>query len=169
MQGNVSIFDAASFLETTHSGEYVSQTDYVLPDPGDYPGQITDKIEAVKGVGEDGRPWARCNITWEITDDAQRKKLNAEKVFVRQSFFLDLTPDSTVDNPVLDFGLNKNMAIKRLWKSTGVTSGRHAKAKPTIGDLKFMQALIRVDHEPDRNDPSIQYAVVKKVTSLNGA
>lgn len=158
-----SLFDVNSFLETTHKGNL--DTAFVLPDVGDYLAQITDKIEVRSGVnGPDkrnaGEPWASLDIQWELHDDSVRTKMNMEHVFVRQSFFLDLTPSNQ-----LDLGVNKNMRLKRLWEVTGVNKQKTV----SLGMLKFQQGFVHVEHRPDQNDADIIYAEITRVTSPDRA
>jgi hypothetical protein len=152
-----SIFDATSFMETTHKGGL--DTTYVLPDVGDYAAQITDKVELRSGlVGADkqraGEPWASADIQWEILDDGVKKKLNMERVFVRQSLMLDLVPGSgTNGTPAqLDFGTNRNMRLKRLLEATGLNRQKSW----NFNMLKFQQGTIHVEHrKPDGFDDFI--------------
>jgi hypothetical protein len=164
MQGQ-SIFDPNAFLETSFKGQ--QDTNYVLPDIGDYPAQIVDTprtsgVSVRSGIGSDGRPYATLDVQWQLNDDSLAAKLNMTQVLVRQSFFLDLT-DSTP--PQLDLGTNKNMRLKRLWDATGINKAKQV----SIGMLKFQTAVVHVDHRPDSNDPDIIYAEVTRVTSADKA
>src|SRR6266550_415961 len=126
------VFDAATFMETQFKGGL--DTKFVNPDAGDYTAQITDRITINQGE-KDGRTWAQLMILWEIMDEAQKTKLNTERVFVRQQFFLDLD-----DNGQLDLGTNKNMKLKRVLDSTGLNSSKSW----TLASLKFQTAFVTV-------------------------
>lgn len=155
-----SIFDANTFLEIQQKPN-LDSWQYKNPDIGDYLAQITDKLEIRSGtIGQDkqraGQPWATLDIQWEIMDDAQKAKLNMDKVFVRQSLMLDLN-----NNNQLDLSTNKNMRLRRLLDSTGLLSGKGF----SLGMLKFATAVVHVEHRPDPNDPEIIYSEVTRVTS----
>jgi hypothetical protein len=170
MQGNAatSLFDVNQFLETSHAGKL--DTRYVLPDMGDYPAQTTDKITSRSGVIADGdyagNAWANVELQWELQSDEVRKKLNMEHVYVRQSLMLDLDQDSWKKNKViqLDFGINRNMRLKRLLDATGLNS---LKAW-SITMLKHQPALVHVTHKKIENydDP---IAEVDRVSPLSQA
>jgi hypothetical protein len=170
MQGNAatSLFDVNQFLETSHAGKL--DTRYVLPDMGDYPAQTTDKITSRSGVIADGdyagNAWAQVELQWELQSDEVRKKLNMEHVYVRQSLMLDLDQDSWKKNKViqLDFGINRNMRLKRLLEATGLNS---LKAW-SITMLKHQPALVHVTHKKiDNYDDPI--AEVDRVAPLSQA
>lgn len=158
-----SIFDANTFLETTHKGQL--DTAVVLVDEGDYMAQITDKIEINSGtIGEGkqraGEAWANVRIQWEIMDSEVVKSLNMPKVFVTQSLMLDLTDDGRG----LDLGVNKNMRLKRLLDATGLNSSKNW----SINQLKFQTAYVKVKHRrPDGFDDDI--AEVVSVSSVGKA
>ena len=153
------VFDANAFMETNYRGGL--DTTYINPDPGDYNAQITDKIAIRQGIGDDGRPWASLDITWELLSAEAQKKCNMEHVNVRQSFFLDLDEAGRS----LDLGPNRNMRLKRLLDATGLN-----KAKGwTVGALKFQTAFVHVEIVADRADPEILYANVTRVTSPDKA
>jgi len=165
-----SLFDVNTFLETTHAGKL--STEFVLPDPGDYLAQVTDKMDAVSGIiGADkqrgGEPWASLLLQWELMDDSVRAKMNMEHVIVRQSIMLDLVPGTGINGvpPQLDFGVNKNMRLRRVYDAVGVL--KNAKINP--GMLKFQSALVHVEHRADPNDAEIIYAEVTRVTSPDKA
>lgn len=161
-----SAFDSNAFMETSFKGGL--DTTYVLPDEGEYPAQITDKIDFRSGtVGEGktraGEPWAAVELQWEILDDNVKRKLNMERVVVRHSIMLDLTPDSTADRPQLDFGTNRNMRLKRLLEATGLNRNKNWK----FADLKFQTGTVKVEHRrPDGFDDDI--AEVTRVAPSNG-
>lgn len=162
-------FDASAFLETTFKGGM--NTTYVLPDEGDYPAQITDRIEYNAGrIGElkqrAGETWANVTVWWELLDDKQRQRLNlaeGQKLLVRQSIMLDLLPGSTPEQPLLDFGTNKNMKLVRLTEATGLNKQKNW----TLNSLKFMQGTVHVEHRrPEGFEDDM--AEVTRVTAYNG-
>jgi hypothetical protein len=166
MQGN-SLFDVNTFLETTHKGNL--DTKFVLPDAGDYMAQcqpLTKDSLRSGVVGPDktraGEPWAALELQWEIIDDGVKAKLNMEKVVVRQSLMLDLTSSTP---PQLDWGINRNMRLKRLLEATGLNRQKSF----NISALAFANALVHVEHRPDPNDAEIIYAEITRVTSPDKA
>ncbi|SRR5216683_4119045 len=165
-----SLFDINTFLDTHHKVDI--DAPFVLPDAGDYPAQITDTqrtpgINVISGVGDDGRPYAILNVQWELQDETIKAKLNTERVFARQSFFLDLTEDTP---PQLDFGTNKNMRLRSLWKATGCKP--NSKGQINIGMLKFQTGYVHVENMPARGpnaDPDMLFPTVTRVTSADKA
>lgn len=162
-------FDSSAFLETTFKGQL--DTSYVLPDEDDYQAQVTDRLEYTAGtVGEGkqraGDTWAKVDIWWELLDDKQRQRLNlteGQKLIVRQSVMLDLLPGSTPEAPLLDFGTNKNMRLKRLLEATGLNKQKNW----TLNSLKFQQATVHVAHNrPPGFEDDI--AEVTRVSAPNG-
>ena len=162
-------FDSAAFLETSQPGNL--DTSYVLPDEADYHGQMTDRIDynaGYIGAGKQnaGAVWANVTLWWELLDDKQRQRLNlsdGQKLLVRQGIMLDLAPGSTPEAPILDWGTNKNMRLRRLVDATGLNKRK----KWTINDFKFAEATVHVEHRrPDGFDDSI--AEVTRVAPYNG-
>lgn len=150
MRGNTatSLFDVNQFLETTHKGQL--DTTFVLPPEGDYRAQTTDKIVSRSGIiGPDkdraGEAWANFELQWELTDENVRKTLNMPHVYVRQGIMLDLDQQAWLKSKsvILDFGVNKNMRLKRLLDATGINS---LKAW-SINMLKHQTAYVTVAHQ----------------------
>ncbi len=54
------------------------------------------------------------DVQWAIDDPALAERLNRQELLVRQSIFLDLTP-----NGALDLGPNKNVRLGRLREAVG--------------------------------------------------
>lgn len=161
-------FDSSAFLETSFKGGM--DTTYVLPDEGDYAAQVTDRIDYNAGtVGElkarAGEPWANITLWWELLDDDQRRRLNmadGQKLLVRQSIMLDLMPGSTPEAPILDFGTNKNMRLKRLAEVTGLNKQKNW----TVNSLKFQQGTVKIKHRrPEGFDDDV--AEVVSVAAFN--
>ena len=161
-----STFDSNAFLDTVFDGGM--DTSVILPDPGDYPAQITDKIELNTGIiGEGkmraGEPWANLSIQWELLDENVKKNLNMERVFARQSIMIDLLPGSTPDRPMIDLGTNKSMRLKKLADVTGLNKNK--KWRPS--ELKFQTATVHIEHRrPDGFDDDV--AEVTRVSPFNG-
>jgi hypothetical protein len=160
----MSIFDPNTFGETVYKGEV--DYDYHVCPIGDYLAQITDvkyrevtfkKVEGT-GVGVD--------ISWEVKDDAVKTAMNMDQPTVRQSFLLDLVEKELAKgNAVIDWGVNRNMKLKRIRQACGLANG----GAFNLGMLKFKTAYVHVDHRPDENDPEVVYSEVTRVTSLEKA
>jgi hypothetical protein len=162
-------FDSSAFLETTFKGQL--DTSYVLPDEDDYNAQISDRIEYTAGTISEtkqraGEPWANLTVWWELLDDKQRQRLNmaeGQKLLVRQGIMLDLLPGSTPEQPMLDFGTNKNMRLKRLLEATGLNKQKNW----TLNSLKYQHGTVKVKHRrPEGFDDDI--AEVVSVSAPNG-
>lgn len=162
------LFDPATFLETKYDGGL--DTTYVLCDEGDYTAQTTDKLTLRSGkVAEGdyaGNAWANLEIQWEIQDERQKKRMNVDTVLVRQSFMLDLDQKAFRERGavILDFGVNRNMRIKRFLDATGLNSVKNW----NFNMFKHLPGFVTVTHRRiDGFDDPV--AEVTRVTSLKKA
>lgn len=162
-------FDSSAFLETSFKGGL--DTSYVLPDEGDYAAQISDRVEYNAGTISElkqraGETWANLTLWWELLDDKQRQRLNladGQKLLVRQSIMLDLLPGSTPNAPIIDWGTNKNMKLKRTLDATGLNKMKQW----NFNTFKFQHGTVKVEHKrPDGFEDDI--AEVTRVSAPNG-
>lgn len=97
------------------------------------------------------------DIYFDILDDSVKATMGMETVRLRESFFLDMTPDGR-----LDWGPNKNVKLGRLREAVGQN-----KAGIPFGNLKGAGPVrISVIQEPDEKDASIIYNRIKAITSI---
>lgn len=107
----MSTFDPNTFLSTEEAGA-LSTTFEPIPD-GEYEAMIGAGDEALKPrVTQSGRHI--LDVTWELNDEALRERLGREKLTVRQSLFLDMTSQGTLDR-----GTGKNVQLGRLREALG--------------------------------------------------
>lgn len=171
MQGNAStgLFDVNQFLETTHKGQL--DTTFVLPPEGDYRAQTTDKITSRSGIiGPDkdraGEAWANFELQWELLDENLRKTLNMPHVYVRQGVMVDLDQQTWLKSKqvVIDWGINKNMRLKRLLDATGLNKLKEF----SINMLKHQQGYVTVVHRRVDGFDDVM-AEVSRVASVSKA
>lgn len=102
----MSVFDPSTFLNTQETGALSTSYD-PIPD-NEYSAFIGAGEEAVKARSTQSGQHI-LDVTWEITDPALAEQLGREKVTVRQSIFLDMTAQGTLDR-----GKGKNVQLGRL-------------------------------------------------------
>lgn len=153
-----SAFDVDAFVNSTTEAPLPTR---MLPIPvGEFLAVVSshDKWCEVRAITE-GKMAGRviADIHFDILDDNVKAQMGMDTVRIRESYFLDLTPDGRVD-----FSPNKNVKLGRLRDACGQN-------KPGIpfGNLKGAGPVrISVIQEPDEKDASIIYNRVKAVTSL---
>ena len=165
---STSLFDASTFLETQHHGSL--DTSVVLPTAKEYRAQTTDKIATRSGTITDGdragEAWASVELQWELLDEDEKKRMNMDKIFVRQNIMLDLDQKAWKEKKVilLDFGVNRNMRLKRLVDATGLNTLKNW----NINMLKHQPGYVTVVHRrPEGFDDDV--AEVSRVVSLKKA
>lgn len=92
----------------------------IIPiDEGDFTGVI-DKYEIrVIDSTKNGetKSYVACEVHWNIDDEEQKAKTGRDKLTVRQSIFLDMTPTGN-----LDLSRGKNVQLGRLREALGQNS-----------------------------------------------
>lgn len=94
--------------------------------------------------------------SWEILDDDVRAQLDRDRVFVRQSIFLDFD-----ENGALDTSKGKNVDLGRLRAAVG----QNEDAEWSFSMLNDVLAQVRVKHQKDKNSDTMR-ARVTQVTAL---
>lgn len=114
-------FDADAFLSTTVDGPM--STAPLNCDEGEYKAIIDDGEKAIafrSFPGKNGKPDShQCVIQFSILDDAQKARMQREKVLVPMTCWLDLNKEETG----LDLSDGKNVALGRLRKAVGQNDG----------------------------------------------
>ncbi len=154
MADELSAFDSDSFLETTFEGSMSTQ--FLIPPAQDWPGTIS-KLSTKKFVTNDGDR-AILEIQWTIEHPDCH---GGKKCFAKQACWLDFKFENNM--PILDFSEGNNVSLGQLREALGQNK---EKGKWSPGMLLNNSANIRISHRPDKNDPEIVYAEVKKVSSL---
>lgn len=155
----MSSFNAEQFLQTRKTGSLDTKLP-VIP-VAEYRGQI-EKIAAreqeVKKGDRKGETVVFFDVLWSILDERLQKSLNMEKVTCRQSIFLDLTPEGQ-----LDMGKAKNVGLGRLREAVHQND---PKKEWFPNMLIGTTAIIRVDHQPNEDDPDSPYSKVVAVAPI---
>lgn len=145
----MSVFDPDAFMQTQTD----SAMDTVLTPvpPGDRQGQI-DSIKVRQNTTLGGDTYTIMDVNWHILDDESKKVTGMAKPTCRQSVFLDLTTEGSLDN-----GKGKNIQLGRLREAVGQNS-KGKKWSP--GMLVSATALCHI--EPAVKEPE-NYSNVTKV------
>lgn len=107
-------FDPQSFLDSTITDALDTK---VLPiPPGEYPATVLEiKARPWVGKSDPTKSGVALDLTWEIDDQSVREAVKRDKVTVRQSIMLDLTPSGG-----LDTGKGRNLGLGRLRAALGL-------------------------------------------------
>lgn len=144
----MSMFDPESFMSAATTDANSTQ---IAPVPeGEYLA-IIDDIKFRQN--NDKYP---LDVMFQITDPDLQASLGRDKIVVRQTIWLDITANNT-----LDHGKGKNVGLGRLRQALGMNEP----GKPfSINQLKGAGPVrIEVKHSPDKNDPTNVYQNVVKV------
>lgn len=107
----MSVFNPEAFLTQQETGALSTKFEPV-PD-GEYPAMIGADENSVKArTTASGR--AILDVTWEINDPDLASRLGKDRITIRQSVFLDLTPQGTLDR-----AKGKNVQLGRLRDALG--------------------------------------------------
>jgi hypothetical protein len=151
------MFDPNTFLEMTTTD---ANSTVAVPVPAREYIAIVEEVKA--------RPWQAADdpskagmsldVTWLIDDAAVKAELERDKVTVKQSLFLDVTPEGG-----LDMGKGKNVGLGRLREALDL----NAPGQPFgFRMLPGRAAKIVVSHRTDPKRPEVIYAEVKAVAKL---
>ena len=102
--------------------------------------------------------WTILDVTYAIDDQGVREETGLPEPTIRQSIFLELGADGKLDS-----GKGKNVNLGRLREAVGLNQPGQAFS---FASLIGQACIIAVKHTPDKNDPEIIYANVKKVAAL---
>ena len=119
-------FDADAFMSTTVDGPMATAP--LNCDEGEYKAFVDDGEKAIvfkEFEGRDGKPNShQMVVMFNILDDAQKARMNRDKVLVPMTCWLDLTSDGKS----LDQADGKNVALGRLRKALGQNDGQWSPA-----------------------------------------
>lgn len=142
-------------------------------------GPLSTAVKACKegdfrAVLDDGEKWLQWRdgdstrnlspqvvFLWSILDEGVRKELGRDKVIVPQNIWLD-----TTESGQLDTAEGKNVQLGRLLDVAGLNNG-----SGTLGERiqKLRGAgpfTVKVGQRADKNDPTVKYAEVRRVSKL---
>lgn len=151
----MSTFDPDSFLNEAVDGA-LATTFEPIPE-GEYLAVISSGEKAIT-VRQTEKGSTILDISWEIQDAELAETLGRTTLSVRQSIFLDMTPNNTLDR-----GKGKNVTLGRVRAALG----QNDPSKPwSFGMLKGAgPAMIKVGQRSNPQDDSIIYNDVKAVTA----
>lgn len=150
-------FDPASFLTQETSDQM--DTQFILIPAGEYPALIKSvDARQQQNPNEPTQLWTILDVTYAIDDQGVREETGLPQPTIRQSIFLDLTEDGK-----LDTGKGKNVNLGRLREAVGLNQPGQAFS---FGSLAGQACVVAVAHNPDKKDPDVIYANVKKVAAL---
>lgn len=148
------MFDPDVFLSTQVTGALDTR---LLPCPeGEYPALIEDIKSRLQQ--KDGKEYLIMDVVWLVDDDRVKQATGRDKVQVRQSIFIDRTPQGA-----MDVSKGKNVQLGRLREAVGQNTPGQPWA-PSM--LRGAVARVKVTHRPDPETGDI-YDKVSAVTSLN--
>ena len=149
-------FDPVKFLQTEVQGKM--ETKYPSVPAGTYRAMV-DNLKGRSQKNDDGSdPTPILDIYWTIDDAALKEKLGMEKISVRQSCFLDLSPEGAILR-----GEGKNIALGKVREAIG----QNWEDKPWAPHmLKGAVASITVTNAPNPKDPESPYSNVQSVSKL---
>lgn len=144
-----STFDPDMFMNTQTTD--ANDTQFAPVPIGHYQGAIT-KVEP-RTAGD--KPV--LEVTWAISDQAARDATGLENPTVRQTIWLDVTPQGGLDN-----GRGKNVGLGKLRSALG----QNTPGQPWSPGMLIGQAAgLEVSHRSGK-EPGEVYAQVKAVTAL---
>lgn len=156
-----SSFSVEQFQNAQFEG--AGDTRRVRIEPKEYVAQIQgpwgEKSKLRVEQGKDGASHLIADFVWQPDDPEQQQRLGIDKLpTIRQSVFLDLTP-----NGGLDMGPMKNGDLNRLREALGMNAdGQRWSFPDFIGKV----AKIKVTHRPNKDDPDNPYMNVSAVTKM---
>lgn len=151
---NASVFDPALFLNASVEGQMETRFE-PLP-PGTYHGVIKSVEARQTQKGQ-----TILDITWTLDDPALAQKLNRAELNVRQGVFLDINQSTGA----LELGPNKNIGLGRLRAALGQNqTGAAWSPRQLFG---AGPCNIEVENEPNKDDPTIIYERVSRVSALS--
>lgn len=155
----MSTFDVDAFLQTTYKD--ANDTKLVPIPEGEYMAQI-DKVEVKNIQKKDGSGTVTiAELSWVVTDQAAKDATGLATPRARQSIFLDVTEQGS-----LDMGKGKNVSLGKLRDAVG--QNKPGKSW-SFSHLSQATAFVKVEHEPNDKDPEIIYNRVRSVAAKKAA
>src|SRR5690606_26526785 len=153
----MSAFNPDTFLTTTVKGALDTK---LVPVPeGDWSAQVS-KISVRKQRGKDNEEYIVLDLLWHVLDEEPKRVTGMDKPMVKQSIFLDITPEGG-----LDMSKGKNVQLGKVREAVGQNQDGKAWS-PSM--LNGVTAVVQVKHRPDEKTGEI-YADVKSVAKSKRA
>lgn len=149
----MSAFDPENFLNQQTEDALDTQ---IIPVPeGEWEAQIED-IKPTSGTSQkSGNPFYILQVTWNILDQKVSETTQRDKNTVRQSVFLDVKDDGSLDR-----GKGKNVNLGRLREAVGQNKpGKKWKPADLVGQTATIQVVHK--HNEETGNP---IAEVKRVS-----
>lgn len=149
-------FDPNTFLADTVTG--ANDTKYIPVPQGEYPAIIKSvAARQMASKSDTSKQVTVADIVYEIDDATVKQVTGLDNPTVRQSVFLDLTPQGK-----LDMSKGKNISLGKLREALGLNDASRAFS---FADLPGRAAIVAVEHTPGKNEGEV-YANVSKVGKL---
>jgi hypothetical protein len=151
-------FDPNLFVQSQNEGALSTQ--YVPIPEAEY----TAVIDAIKA--RQAKDNYILDVTWAIDSDEIRELTGMDKPTVRQSIFLDITPQGG-----LDIGKGKNVQLGRLREALGQNDGRPWSPNMLEGQVATIMVTQRlVDTDKDGNAlPESEHKIYNDVKGVMAA
>jgi hypothetical protein len=150
-------FDPQSFLNNT-AIEGAMETKFVTCPAGEYNAPIIDVAARSIKDKTTGEESPIVDVIWGVSDAAVQAATGMEVVKVRQSIFIDLTPQGGLAS-----GPGKNIQLGRLREAL---KQNDPSVSWNFNMLKNAVAKIKVEHSPNPKDITNPYANVTAVAPL---
>ncbi len=158
-QSTNSPFDFNTFVSgTTYDATKIDYEFHRCP-PGEYMAQVKEFARGRELDSDkfNGRQIVGMDVVWSIQDETIKGEMNLDEVNVPQGLLLEMNGGTAID-----FGTNRNMALKNVMKATGADKVKSF----NLGALLHQVAWVKVEHEQDKRNPDVQYARVTRVMPL---
>jgi len=151
------MFDPNQFLADTVTG--ANDTKYIPIPQGEYPAIIKEcKARQMPSKADASKQVTVVDVVYEIDDSTVKEVTGFDSPTVRQSIFLDLTP-----NGKLDMSKGKNIGLGKLREALGLNDPNKSFS---FSDLPGRAAIVQVEHTPNEKSPGDVYSNVAKVGKL---
>lgn len=151
------MFDPNQFLNDSVTG--ANDTKYIPVPQGEFPAIIKAvNARQMPSKADPGKFVTVADVVYEIDDQTVRTATGLDTPTVRQSVFLDLTPEGK-----LDMSKGKNIGLGKLREALGLNDPNKSFS---FADLPGRAAIVQVEHTPNEKSPGDVYANVSKVGKL---
>jgi len=151
------VFDPETFLDNTTEG--ANDTTYTPVPEGEYQAVIDTVGKPRRETSQKtGNVFTVMDITWMILDPQVKEIIGGRDPKVRQSIFLETTPDAS-GKAILDMGKGKNIPLGRIRAAVNMNHGSFR--------LSMLNgagpAIVVVSHRPNPKQPGDVFSEVSAV------
>jgi hypothetical protein len=152
------VFDPDTFMNTVETG--AMSTEYVPIPQMICPG-IIKEVKPRKIEGKDGNDDSYLlDIEWLLDNEDVRQQLDRKELVARQSIFLDMTPQGT-----LDMGNGKNVQLGRLREALKQNDPMQPWALSSLRGAG--PAMCKIGHRKDTKVEGRVYSEVQSVAKID--